>query len=229
MWYLQRRCEMVLNTKMVAPIPLFQGINEDELPRLNTVLSPRIRKTSAGEFLLYPEDVIKDIGIVLSGKIHMISEDFWGNQNIIAEFTENTLFGEAHSISREPMFFSLVSVNPSSLLFLDAEKILDIKEHSYTGMRKLYHNLMTVIIRKKLNYMKKADILSRRSLREKISSFLSEEYQKKGVTSFTIPYNRQQMADYLSADRSALSKELSKMKKEGLLDYKHNWFMLKSL
>lgn len=173
--------------------------------------------------------MIEDIGVVLSGKIHMISEDFWGNQNIIAEFTENALFGEAHSISRKPMFFSLVSVMPSSLLFLNTEKILDIREHRRNEVQKLYHNLMTIIIRKKLNYMKKADILSRRNLREKISSFLSEEYKKKGNSSFTVPYNRQQMADYLSVDRSALSKELSKMKKEGILDYNHNWFMLKSI
>ena len=229
MWYLQRRCDMILNAKMSADIPLFYGITEDELSRLEALLSPRIKKASAGEFLSYPEYVIEDIGVVLSGKVHMISEDFWGNQNIIAEFTENTLFGEAHSISRDPMFFSLVAVKPSSLLILNTQKILDIKEHSHCGVQKLYHNLMTIIIRKKLNYMKKADILSRRSLREKISAFLSEQYRKEGASSFTIPYNRQQMADYLSTDRSALSKELSKMKKEGILDYKHNWFRLKTL
>ena len=77
--------------------------------------------------------------------------------------------------------------------------------------------------------MKKADILSRRNLREKVSAFLSEEYQKNGTPSFTIPYDRQQMADYLSVDRCALSKELSKMKKEGILDYRHSWFQLKTL
>lgn len=214
---------------MLFKIPLFQGITADELSRLDAALSPRIRKASSGEFLSYPEEVIEDTGIVLDGKIHMISEDFWGNQNIIAEFTENALFGEAHSISRSPMFFSLVAVESSTLLFFKTQKILDTARRGDSGILKLYHNLMTIIIQKKLNYMKKADILSRRNLREKVSAFLSEECQKSGTPSFTIPYDRQQMADYLSVDRSALSKELSKMKKEGILDYKHNWFHLKTL
>lgn len=112
---------------------------------------------------------------------------------------------------------------------MNTQKILDIREHDDSGAEKLYYNLMTIIIQKKLNYMKKADILSHRSLRGKISAFLSEEYQKNQSSSFTIPYDRQQMADYLSTDRSALSKELSKMKREGILEYKHNWFQLKTL
>lgn len=220
---------MILNEDTFFKIPLFQDITADELARLDTVLSPRIKKISSGDFLSCPEDVIEDTGIVLDGRIHMISEDFWGNQNIIAEFTENALFGEAHSISRTPMFFSLVAVEPSTLLFFKTQNLLDTACQGDSGALKLYHNLTSIIIQKKLYYMKKTDILSRRNLREKISAFLSEEYQKNGTPSFTIPYNRQQMADYLSVDRSALSKELSKMKKEGILDYKHNWFLLKSL
>nr|WP_294495616.1 Crp/Fnr family transcriptional regulator [uncultured Mediterraneibacter sp.] len=220
---------MTLNTNMLTDIPLFHGITEDELVRLDTILAPRLRQAHSGEFLSYPEDILEEIGIVLSGKVYMVSEDFWGNQNIIAEFAENSLFGEAHSITLDPMFFSLVAVEPSVLLYLNTGKILSVREHSDSGIQKLYHNLMTIIIRKKLNYMKKADLLSRRSLREKISAFLSEEYQKSGTSSFRIPYNRQQLADYLSVDRSALSKELSKMKKEGIIEYNHNWFQLKSL
>lgn len=220
---------MILNADMLSQIPLFQGITVDELARLDAVLFPHIKNTSSGEFLSYPEDVIEDTGIVLEGRIHMISEDFWGNQNIIAEFTQNTLFGEAHSISRTPLFFSLVAVEPSTLLFIRTQRILDAAHRGDSGILKLFHNLMTIIIQKKLNYMKKADILSRRSLREKVSAFLSEEYQKNGTPSFTIPYDRQQMADYLSVDRCAFSKELSKMKKEGILDYSHSWFHLKTL
>ena len=78
---------MILNADILSHIPLFQGITVDELARLDTVLYPHIKNASSGEFLSYPEDVIEDTGIVLEGRIHMISEDFWGNQNIIAEFT----------------------------------------------------------------------------------------------------------------------------------------------
>ena len=220
---------MILNKKMLADIPLFSGITEAELPQLDGLLKPRIRYAAEGEFLTYPGDIIKEVGIILEGKVHMISEDFWGNQNIIAEFTKGSFFGEAHSISGDPMFFSLLSVKQTTLLFLRTQKILDSSVHSDTGIQKLRGNLMSAIIRKKLTYMRKADILSRRSLRERISAFLSEEYQKQGASSFAIPYDRQQMADYLSVDRSALSRELSKMKKEGILEYSHNRFELKSL
>ena len=220
---------MILNADILSHIPLFQGITVDELARLDTVLYPHIKNASSGEFLSYPEDVIEDTGIVLEGRIHMISEDFWGNQNIIAEFADLSLFGEAHSLSRMPMFFSLAVVKSSTLLSFRAQKLRAPEFQNEIALRKLCDNLMNIIIEKKLYYMKKADILSRRSLREKISAFLSEEYRKKGTPSFRIPYDRQQMADYLSIDRCALSKELSKMKKEGILDYRHSWFQLKTL
>ena len=220
---------MTLNKITLRDIPLFSGITEDELPGLNALLKPSIRYATEGEFLTYPGDIIKEIGILLDGKIHMVSEDFWGNQNIIAEFTKGSFFGEAHSISGDPMFFSLISVEQTTLLFLNTQRILNSSVHNDTGIQKLYDNLLSAIIQKKLNYMRKADILSRRSLREKVSAFLSEEYQKQSSSSFTIPYDRQQMADYLSVDRSALSRELSKMKKEGILEYRHNQFQLKSM
>lgn len=219
---------MILTKELVGDIALFNGITADELIMLDTILSPRIRKCYAGEFISHPEDIFREIVIVLHGKIHMVSEDFWGNQNIIAEFTDHSLFGEAHSLSQMPMFFSLAAVKPSTLLSFPAQKLRMPDFRNEKAFRKLCDNLMNIIIEKKLYYMRKADILSRRSLREKISAFLSEEYRKKGETSFYIPYDRQQMADYLSTDRSALSKELSKMKREGILDYDHNWFHLKS-
>ena len=219
---------MILNRELLADIPLFDKITESELARLDMILSPCIREYSPGELLSHPEHIFEDIVIILHGKVHMISEDFWGNKNIIAEFTDSSLFGEAHSLSRMPMFFSLAVVEPSTLLSFRAQKLKTPRFQNETALKKLCGNLMGIIIEKKLDYMKKADILSRRSLREKISSFLSEEYRKKGTPSFRIPYDRQQMADYLSTDRSALSKELSKMKREGILDYNHNWFDLKS-
>ena len=219
---------MSLSKELLADIPLFNEITEDELVRLDKILSPRIKEYRPGEFLSHPEDILEEIVIVLQGKVHMISEDFWGKQNIIAEFTDHSLFGEAHSISRSPMFFSLAVVKPSTLLSFYAQKLQQPDFQNDSALKKLHSNLMNIIIEKKLDYMRKADILSRRNLREKISAFLSEEYRKKGTSSFHIPYNRQQMADYLSTDRSALSKELSRMKQEGILDYNHNWFHLKS-
>ena len=219
---------MILNRELLTNIPLFDGITDNGLARLDTILSPRIREYRPGEFLSHPEDIFEEIVIILHGKVHMISEDFWGNKNIIAEFTDFSLFGEAHSLSRMPMFFSLAVVEPSTLLSFRAQKLRIPRFQNEAALRKLWDNLMVIIIEKKLDYMRKADILSRRSLREKISAFLSEEYRKKGTPSFRIPYDRQQMADYLSADRSALSKELSKMKREGILDYNRNWFELKS-
>ena len=213
---------MSLSKELLADIPLFNEITEDELVRLDKILSPRIKEYRPGEFLSHPEDILEEIVIVLQGKVHMISEDFWGNQNIIAEFTDHSLFGEAHSISRSPMFFSLAVVKPSTLLSFYAQKLQQPDFQNDSALKKLHSNLMNIIIEKKLDYMRKADILSRRNLREKISAFLSEEYRKKGTSSFHIPYNRQQMADYLSTDRSALSKELSRMKQEGILDYNHN-------
>ena len=219
---------MILNKELLTNIPLFDGITEAELARLDRILSPCIREYRPGEFLSHPEDIFEEIVIILHGKVHMISEDFWGNQNIIAEFADLSLFGEAHSLSRMPMFFSLAVVKSSTLLSFRAQKLRAPEFQNEIALRKLCDNLMNIIIEKKLYYMKKADILSRRSLREKISALLSEEYRKKGTPSFRIPYDRQQMADYLSTDRSALSKELSKMKREGILDYNHNWFHLKS-
>ena len=217
---------MILQKELAANTRLFEGITASELRCLEEILKPHIRLIDAGEFLVHPGSTLKEIGIILDGCVHMISEDFWGNQNIISEFSKWDCFGKAHSISGNPMFFSLKTAKDSRILFLDTKAFLKLPLSPDTALQKLYLNLLLVITEKKLTYMRKAEILSHRSLREKISAFLTEEYRKTGTSTFTVLFNRQEMADYLSVDRCALSRELSKMQKEGILSYSKNHFTL---
>lgn len=219
---------MILNKELMQKILLFKNMTDTDFVCLESFLQPYTRFFRTDEYIAHAGDFLHTIGIILTGSVLMVSEDFWGNQNLISRFTAGEFFGEAHSFSRNALFFSLKTAEETSILFFNTTSLLSDPLPENESVQKLLHNLLTVIIEKKLNYMRKTEILSHRNLRSKISAYLTEEYRKCGAYSFTIPFNRQEMADYLSVDRCALSRELSKMKKEGILRYEHNHFTLLS-
>lgn len=179
-----------------------------------------------GEYVHHINDTYNSIGFVISGKVHMIAEDFWGNRNLIQEFGELEFYGEAHSMTKQPMFFDIVAVKKSDILFINTDRIITTCHNACHAHQQLIANLMRIMSEKKLGYMHKADFLSKRTTRGKITAFLSEQARIQGTNDFLIPYNRQYLADYLAVDRSALSRELSKMREEGILDFGNNHFIL---
>ncbi len=206
---------------------LFSGICDDELERMLSCLGASVEKFKKGDFIYNMGDTISTFGMVLMGEVFAIREDFWGNRTIISRLAEGELFGESYSFAgNEPLLTSIVADAPTTVLFMNISTFTSVCKNSCVFHRHLIENMLAEVAEKNLELMRKIQHTSQRSTRDKLLSYLSEQCQKQGSDSFEIPFNRQELADYLSVDRSAMSLELSKMQKDGLIEYERNRFTL---
>ena len=214
--------------RMIYESGLFGGIGEDELETMLGCLHTREAKYKKGEFIYQEGDVIQEAGIVLSGKVHILQEDFWGNSHILSVIQPGNIFGEAYAcLGNEKLQIAIHAETDCQILFLNLQKAMHVCKNTCLFHQKLVKNLLYSIARKNMNLTTKIQHTSKRSIREKVLSYLSEESRKNESSYFTIPFTRQQMADFLAVDRSALSKELARMKQEGLIEFERNQFHLK--
>lgn len=207
---------------------LFSGINDEDISTMLNCLSARIASYQKEEFILHTGDLVDQVGMVLSGSVLIIKEDFWGNRSILSEISPGSLFAETYAcIGTTPLEVSTVASSDCQVLFLDFQKLLTTCSSACHFHTRLIHNLLSTLAQKNRILTKKLEHMSQKTTRDKLLSYLSAESLKAKSPSFTIPFNRQQLADYLSVDRSAMSSELGKLRKEGILDYNKNTFLLK--
>lgn len=207
---------------------LFSGIKDEDISTMLHCLSARIASYQKEEFILHTGDLVNQVGMVLSGSVLIIKEDFWGNRSILSEISPGSLFAETYAcIGTTPLEVSTVASSDCKVLFLDFQKLLTTCSSACHFHTRLIHNLLSTLAQKNRILTKKLEHMSQKTTRDKLLSYLSAESLKAKSPSFTIPFNRQQLADYLSVDRSAMSSELGKLKKEGILDYNKNTFLLK--
>lgn len=207
---------------------LFTGLTETEISSMLDCLSARISSYKKEDFILHVGDKVQQVGMVLTGSVLIIKEDFWGNRSILSEISSGSLFAETYAcIGSSPLEVSVVASSDCKILFLDFHKILTPCSCACPFHTRLIHNLWSTLAQKNRILTKKLEHMSQKTTRDKLLSYLSAESLKAQNSSFSIPFNRQQLADYLSVDRSAMSGELGKLKKEGVLDYKKNTFLLK--
>ena len=162
---------------------------------------------------------IPKIGIVLNGSVNIETIDYLGNTSILSHIQKDEIFAESYALSKTPMSVYVKACEDCTIQFLDIQAL------DYCP--KLQHTLLMVSTQKNIRLSQRIFITSNKTIRDRVLAYLSYVSIQKKSTSFQIPFNRQQMADYLNVERSALSKELSKLKKEGLLDYNKNEFILK--
>lgn len=200
---------------------LFSDIPESELPQTLARLRSREKDYPAGSFILSAGDHTRAMGLVIEGTVLVIQEDFWGNRSLIAQLSAGELFAESFACC--PSAALNVSVTADSacrILWLDAAAILDGGG--------LVRRLLSEISSKNLMLSEKLTHLGKRSTRAKLLSYLSAAAQRSGSREFDIPFTRQQLADYLLVERSAMSAELGRLKKEGVIDFERNHFILKN-
>jgi CRP-like cAMP-binding protein len=205
--------------------PLFAGINEKDLPGLFDCLSARKRAYGKNSTIFMADEQIRSLGIVVSGNVHIVQDDFWGNRRIVAQLGPGGLFGEAFicaGVKRLPV--SVIAVEKSAVLFMDYHKIVTVCSSACAFHSAMVKNMLTILAEKNMTLVKKIEHITRRNTREKIRSYLSSEALRAGRSEFNIPFNRQELADYLSVDRSALSNELGKMRDAGMIRFKGNHF-----
>ena len=207
---------------------LFSGISEDELPSMLSCLETRTEEFPKGTFLLRTGSTAESIGLVLSGSVLIIQEDIWGNRNILSRAAPGQTFAAAYACAPGSVLNVSVSAEtPVTVMFLNVRRILNVCPSACAHHSRIIRNLLGELAEKNLRFSEKLTHMGQRTTRAKLMSYLSAEAQRLGAYEFDIPFSRQQLADYLAVERSGLSLELGKMKKDGLLDFCKNHFVLK--
>ena len=209
---------------------LFDGIKEDDRSEMLKCLNAKKKQYKKGSTVLGRGGRTSEMGMVLEGSVHMVKDDFWGNRSILGQASPGQMFGEVYAcLPRQGLEVDVIAAEDTEGLFLGVKRILTVCSSACSFHTRLIRNLLTILAEKNLMLTHKMEHMAQKSTRDKVLSYLSLEAEKQGGPEFAIPFNRQQLADYLSVDRSAMSRELSRMKAEGLLDYHRNRFRLKNL
>ncbi len=206
---------------------LFAGIDAHELEAMLGCLSATVRNFKKGDYIIRSGDRLSALGLVVSGGVHIQREDFWGNRTILSEISESGLFGESYAcVPAKPIPVNAVATQNSAIMFLDVRRIITSCPSACEFHARLIQNLIMVLAFKNVMLTDKIEHISQRSTREKLLSYLSEQAQAAGRSSFDIPFNRQQLADYLCVDRSAMSSTLGQLRDEGVLTFNRAHFEL---
>ena len=206
---------------------LFAGVTEEELGGMLSCLDARLRRYKKGEYVLQEGARLQQIAVLVSGELHIQQDDYWGNRVILSRVAIGEMFGEAYIAPESDVFHSdAVAVEDSAVIFFDVQRMLTVCSSACRFHTAVVQNLLFAISEKNRRLVQKLGHISKRTTREKLISYLSEEAKRQNSASFTIPFNRQQLADFLSVDRSAMSSELGRMRDEGLLTFHKNRFTL---
>ena len=205
-----------MNTAFLSKTLLFQGIREHEIEAMLKCLGAHEKEYKKGQTIYQAGQTVKDLGLVLSGGVNIVVYDYWGNSTIFSHIAPGQIFAETYS-----------AMGKEELL-VDTYKLMTTCQHACPYHQRAIHNLIRISAQKNLNLSKRMLHTAPKSIRGRLVSYLSEQALQHGTNRFYIPFSRQQLADYLGVDRSALSNELSKMQKDGLLQYHKNEFILTS-
>jgi len=213
--------EFILQVKT----PLFDGILPMDLKTMLGCIGYHIAAYGKGEIVAFEAENLRHIGIVLSGAVDMIKEDLWGNRTMLVRMRKDELFGETFVCGLSSTSVVTFAVSEAAqILFLPFDRVMNSCTNTCVFHHQLIENMVRVIAMKNLELMRKVEVVSKKNLREKILAYLSLQAQLHESRYFEIPLGRIELADYLCADRSALTRELSKMREEGLIDYDKNMF-----
>lgn len=206
---------------------IFSGVNEDELKAMLGCLCAKAQRYGKGEYVLFIGEELERIPILVEGKLHIQNEDYWGNRSILGSISVGEMFGEAYAVPESgPVLNDVVAVEESAVIFFDVKKLMTTCPSGCRFHSLVIRNLFYEISERNRKLVQKLGHMSKRSTREKLISYLSEEAKRQKNAAFEIPFNRQQLADFLSVDRSAMSAELCKMRDEGMIKFQKNRFEL---
>ncbi|MBE6879139.1 MAG: Crp/Fnr family transcriptional regulator [Ruminococcaceae bacterium] len=206
---------------------IFSNISENEIELLAGCIQPVIRRYRKGEYVFCHGDSMDSITVLLEGSVHIQKDDYWGNRSIINIIEAGDMFGESYALTQNSVMLNdAVAVEDCVVAFFDIHRMLTSCSSSCHFHSKVIQNLFFALSEKNIKLVQKLGHISQRSTREKLISYLSEQAAINKNNSFNIPFNRQQLADFLSVDRSAMSNELCKMRDEGLLTFHKNQFTL---
>lgn len=213
-------------SKLLQNNPLFEGISPSEARKMLSCLNPKQVQFEKGETIFQRGSSISTLGLIAEGRVLILKEDYWGHQEILAHLGQGDLFGESYACLPQVRLEVWVKAEtPAQILLLDVSKVLSVCSSACQFHNRLLKNLLWVMAKKNQMLSRKMDCISPRTTREKLLAYFSQQAQAHG-NRFQIPFTRQQLADYLSVDRSAMTVELYRMKRDGLVDFQGRDFWL---
>ena len=206
---------------------LFNNIEEEKIPVLLNCLGAKIENFDKKYTIISEGNPAKYIGIVLSGSAQIIRIDYFGNRSILTNVNPSEIFGEAFACAEASSIpYTVIANNPSEIMLIDCHHILHTCKNNCGFHQQLIFNLMKNIAIKTIMYDQKIEVISKRTTRDKLMTYLLLYAKNVGRDNFNIPFDRQELADYLEVDRSGLSAEISKLRKEGIIESEKNYFRL---
>lgn len=216
-----------MNDSFLVRTALFRGITKEEVEPMLHCLQAVRRSFKKNQVIARAGDQVEALGLVLSGSVNIENDDVWGNKNILDNIGPGQVFAEVYScLPEERLMINVVAAEDAEALFLNVGRLLTTCPSACEYHSRVIRNLLSVISQKNLNLTHKIFHTSPKSIRDRLLSYLSFQAIRQGKYQFQIPFNRQQLADYLGVDRSAMSNELSKMKRDGLITFEKNRFSL---
>ena len=206
---------------------LFEQIDDGDLLSMLSCLNVRVVSFDKKYTILPEGSPARFIGIMLSGSAQILRNDYYGNRSILSEILPGEIFGEAFACAEvAAMPVSVVANEPCEVMLVDCRQLLHTCSNSCLFHQQLIFNLMKNLATKTLMFHQKIEITSKRTTREKLMTYLLAQAKRAGSSSFEIPFDRQELADYLEVERSGLSAEISKLRREGILDSHRSHFRL---
>ena len=216
-----------MNFNFLSKTALFRGITPQEIERMASCMQATTKKYHRDDVIYYTGDTVSAIGLVLSGSISIESDDIWGNRSILDKLGAGQVFAETYAcIHGEPLIVNVVANEDTEVLFLSTDNMFNVCCNACGFHNKLICNMLTISAQRSLNLSRRILHTSSKTIRGRLLSYLSYQSTRSKSHEFDIPFNRQQLADYLSVDRSTMSNELSKMQKDGLIKVDKNHFVL---
>ncbi len=213
--------------EVLKQTPLFSGIGDEDLLRMLGCLRAKVEHFDKKYTVFAEGSPARLIGIVLSGEVHVVRDDYYGNRSLLNRVGTAELFAETFACAEVGALpVSVIAAEPSLIMLIDCGHILHTCERNCEFHRQMIFNLMKNLAVKNILFHRRAEIISKRSTREKLLTYLYLEAQRVGEARFSIPFDRQELADYLEVDRSGLSAEISKLRAEGILRSRKNHFEL---
>ena len=213
-----------MNINLISKTSLFRGCSEEDMQKLSEHLDFKTVKYKKGMVIYEDGEIVTNIGLVLSGSVQIEHHDFWGNKSILNIVNVGGVFAEAYAcIPNEPLIINVVANENCEILFISVPKLFGTCS-AYKAQTRLIQNLIIISAQKNLHLSKRSLHTSSKTIRGRLLSYFSQLISEQGSNKVVSPFDRQQLADYLNLDRSALSKELGKMKKDGLIEYHKNTF-----
>ena len=207
--------------------PLFRGIEEQELKAVLGCLGARQAVFEKGEAILSEGDPARDVGILLTGQAQVVRADYYGNRSIVMHIHPGQLFAESFACARtEKMPVSVVATEACNVLLLDCQRIMTSCCNACTFHSRVIFNLLQIVAQKNLHLHQKTMITAERTTRDKLMAYLLLQAKEAGRADFYISFDRQGLADYLEVDRSGLSAEIGKLRKEGIIEAERGWFRI---